>query len=87
MVIKVSQEPLALVIKELKELQVLKELRELQVLKEPEAEEQRLAMPPPPPRLSRREKALAAVARDRQLMPPSPPRLSVENSLANITII
>ena len=56
-------------------------------LAELEAEEQRLAMPPPPPRLSRREKVLASAARDRQLMPPPPPRLSVENSLATITVL
>jgi hypothetical protein len=47
-------------------------------LAELEAEEKRLAMPPPPPRLSRREKAIATAARDRQLMPPPPPRFSVE---------
>jgi hypothetical protein len=56
-------------------------------LAELEAEEQRLAMPPPPPRLSRRERAIAAAAKDRQLMPPLPPRLSVENSLARSTVL
>jgi hypothetical protein len=56
-------------------------------LVELEAEEQRLTMPPPLPRLSRREKVLATAARDRQLLPPPLPRLSVENNLARITVI
>ena len=37
-------------------------------------DEQRLLMPQPPPRLSRKERA-TAVAQDRQLMPPAPPSL------------